>query len=104
MSDITFQAMTSNNLWGGSIIPIQLQKQPYEIEVNARGSCFHILIGTHVYGNFICVPNWDVGTELSSLSDLFWNKERLYQKTKLKKVDACSIAYALQELSKHISL
>ena len=103
---IIFQARLSadsKKLWIGEIVPIQLEQEPYEVEVTARGSYFHLLVGHHAYGNYICIPNWDVGTELASLSDSFWNLERL-SSTKLKKVDACSIAYALLELSKYINI
>ncbi|MCI7595307.1 MAG: hypothetical protein PUI41_05835 [Lachnospiraceae bacterium] len=103
---IIFQARLSadsKKLWIGEIVPIQLEQEPYEVEVTARGSYFHLLVGHHAYGNYICIPNWDVGTELASLSDSFWNLERL-NSTKLKKVDACSIAYALLELSKYINI
>lgn len=106
MSSITFQAKTSaksKNIWYGSIAPIQLEHEPYEVEVSARGSYFHLIIGNHAYGNYICIPNWDVGTELASLADSFWNLERLYN-TKLKKVDACSVVYALLELSNYVNL
>lgn len=103
---ITFQARlsaASKVPWIGEIIPIQLEREPYEVEVSARGSYFHLLVGHHAYGNYICIPNWDIGTELSSLSDSFWNLERL-SSTKLKKVDACSVAYALAELSKYVNV
>lgn len=103
---IIFQARlsaTSKTPWTGKITPIQLEQEPYEIEVSARGSYFHLLVGHHAYGNFLCIPNWNIGTELASLSDSFWNLERL-SNTKLKKVDACSIAYALVELSKYINI
>lgn len=103
---ITFQARLSNTskqLWTGKIIPLQLESEPYEVEVSARGSYFHLLIGHHAYGNYICIPNMDIGTELASLSDSFWNLERL-RNTKLKKVDACSVTYALLELSKYVNI
>lgn len=93
----------SKKTWAGEIKPIQLDHEPYEAEVSARGSCFHLLVGHHAYGNYICIPNWDIGTELSDLSDSFWNLERL-SSTKLKKVDACSVAYALLELSKYVKI
>ena len=93
----------SKKTWAGEIKPIQLDHEPYEAEVSARGSCFHLLVGHHAYGNYICIPNCDIGTELSDLSDSFWNLERL-SSTKLKKVDACSVAYALLELSKYVKI
>jgi hypothetical protein len=104
--NITFQAKLpagSKTSWPGEIIPIRLDSEPYEIEVTARGSYFHLLVGHHAYGNYICIPNWDIGIELSFFSDIFWNLERL-SNTKLKKVDACSVAYALVELSKYINI
>ena len=103
---IIFQARLSadsKKLWIGEIVPIQLEQEPYEVEVTARGSYFHLLVGHHAYGKYICIPNWDVGTELASLSDAVWDLGRL-NSTKLKKVDACSIAYALLELSKYINI
>lgn len=106
MMSITFQARsspTSKRPWTGKIVPIRLGAEPYEVEISARGSYFHLLFGHHAYGNYCVIPNWDIGTELSSLSDSFWNLERL-SSTKLKKADACSIAYALLELSKYINL
>lgn len=103
---IIFQARLSTNSkkpWMGEITPIQLEHEPYEVEVSARGSYFHLLIGHHAYGNYICIPNWNVGTELASLSDSFWNLEQL-SSTTLKKVDACSVTYALLELSKYVNI
>lgn len=103
---ITFQARlsaASKTSWTGEIIPIRLDSAPYEAEVSARGSCFHLIVGHHAYGNYICIPNWDIGAELASLSDSFWNLERL-SNTKLKKADACSVAYALVELSKYVNM
>ena len=103
---ITFQAKLSEPSelhWTGEIEPIQLEHEPYEIEVSARGSYFHVLLGSHAYGNYICIPNWDIGTELAQLSDSFWNQGRLCN-ARLKKVDACSVACALLELSKYVNL
>lgn len=103
---VTFQARlsaASQTPWTGKIVPIRLDSEPYEVEVSARGSCFHLIVGHHAYGNYICIPNWGIGTELASLSDSFWNLERL-SSTTLKKVDACSVAYALVELSKYVNM
>ena len=103
---MTFQARLSAETktpWTGEITPIQLDSEPYEVEVSARGSYFHLLVGHHAYGNYVCISNWNIGTELASLSDSYWNLERL-SSTTLKKVDACSVAYALVELSKYINI
>ena len=39
---------------------------PCEAELCARGSRFHLIVGKHSYGNYLCIPNWDVGTELGT--------------------------------------
>lgn len=70
--------------------------------MTARGSSFHLIVGHHKYGTYICIPNWNVGTELASLTDRFWNYERLINYTELSIVDAYSIVNALVELRKMI--
>lgn len=76
--------------------------EPWEAELEARGSYFHLIVGNHAYGNFICIPNWNVGTELSRLDDLFWNAERLRNYTSMKSVDVCSVAAALKQLAVYV--
>ncbi len=75
---------------------------PCEAEAEARGSYFHLIVGKHSYGNFVCIPNWNVGTELAELDDIFWNEERLRDYTVLKNADACSVAAALNSLACHM--
>ena len=72
--------------WTGQIRPLNINRN--EFEVTARGSTFHLLVGKHAYGKYLCIPNWGIGTEISSLSDCFWNRERLEQDyPELSKVD-----------------
>ena len=90
--------------WNGEITLLK-DSGILETNVSARGSSFHMLVGKHRYGNFICIPDWGIGTELSNLSDRFWNLERLtciYPN--LSFVDAISIADALVALSCHYDL
>ena len=87
--------------WEGTIKLLQ-RESPYEAEVTARGCSFHLLFGSHAYGNYICIPNWNVGSELASLTDTFWNTDRLIRYSGLTKTDACSVAFALKELSNYI--
>ena len=56
----------------------------------------HILAGRHKYGNYLCVPNHDVGCELSDFSDIFWNEERIG--SLMRKVDAVTVATGLVHL------
>ena len=91
-------------IWCGEITLLK-DSEIIETDVTARGSSFHMLVGKYQYGNFICIPDWGIGTELSHLSDRFWNLERLTcTYPKLSLVEAISIADALVELSHHCSL
>ena len=63
---------------------------PYEFEINANGTCFRVICGTYSFGNYACVPIWDIGCELSYFSDVFWNSERLSRK--MSRRDALTIA------------
>lgn len=87
--------------WSGKIAILD-DSHGIEAAVEARGSSFHLLIGKHRYGNYICIPNWGIGTELAGLSDRFWNLENLSTEyPDLSIVDAASIADAVKELSRH---
>ena len=89
--------------WTGHIRPLNINRN--EFEVAARGSTFHLLVGKHAYGKYLCIPNWGIGTEISSLSDCFWNRERLEQDyPELSKVDIISIVKALEALSLYVTL
>lgn len=87
--------------WIGEIKNIrQKGKNQYEMEVTGRGSYFHLLFGSHAYGNYLCIPSWDFGCELSSFTDMFWNLERI--STKIRIVDATTITYALFTFGEYI--
>lgn len=88
--------------WEGTI-ESTVKQSVYERKVNARGSYFHLIVGAYSDWNFLCIPNWGIGIELSRLSDRFWNHERLRQ-SGLSPVDASSIADALIELDQHLEL
>ena len=87
--------------WEGRI-QIFKKGDPCEIVVTARGCYFHIIAGKHANGYYICIPNWNVGTELACFSDVFWNSERLEQYTELNKVDACTVATALDTMRDYL--
>ena len=62
-----------------------------------------MLTGLHKYGNyqksihsFPCLPNHDVGCELSDFSDIFWNEEKL--RSLMREVDAVNVATELTHL------
>lgn len=82
--------------WTGKLTLLGKLPGQYEAEINGRGTYFHILAGRHRYGNYLCIPNHDIGCELSDFSDIFWNEERL--RSLMRKVDAVTVATALVHL------
>lgn len=91
-------------VWEGHILFLG-QSCPVELEVTSRCSRFHIICGRHAYGNYICLPNWGIGTELAGLCDSFWNLEKLTATYPgLSVVDAISIVDALAAISDYVSL
>lgn len=82
--------------WEGEIHLLGRWPGHYEAEISGRGTYFHILAGKHKYGNYLCVPNHDVGCELSDFSDLLWNEQRI--SGLMRKVDAVTLACGLVHL------
>lgn len=64
---------------------------PIEANIEANGWNFHVIIGKHINGNYICIPNWNIGSELAGLEDSFWNRERLYNYTNLGETNSVII-------------
>ena len=61
MSDMEFSYQcsdpdSSEKSWSGHIRPLNININ--EFEVTARGSTFHLLVGKHSYGKYLCIPNW----------------------------------------------
>lgn len=83
----------------GVITPIHNGSQQ-EYEIEADGNWFHVIVGDHAYGKYICIPNWNIGTELAGLSDHFWNSEHLHL-AGVSKTRSRILADALAEISKH---
>ena len=76
------------------------ENEPLEMEIHANGWTFHAITGKHAYGNYICIPNWNVGSELAYLRDEFWNSERLRNCTSLKEENALAVAGVLAAVDK----
>lgn len=94
---------SETTLYDAQIYPYNLSQEPYEATVTARGSSYHILFGHQCSGMFLCIPNWNVGCELASLSDVFWNLESIMNsEEKLSYEEATAIAYALKVLDDYI--
>jgi hypothetical protein len=85
------------DIWPVKIHPLEINKETYyEVRVSARGSDFHVIVGSYTYGRYLCVPNWDFGCALSGLNDRFWNEERI--RGHIRKVDAATLACAISHL------
>jgi len=84
--------------WKGTITKLKGSINQCEFEIQSRGYYYHVIVGRHDYGNYVCIPNWDAGCELADYVDLYWNVERLSKQ--LKKADAITIATAIRELKK----
>ena len=76
---------------------------PIEMDIYANNWRFHTIVGRQIpSGNYICIPNWSIGSELAYLQDEFWNCERLCNYTDLAKDNAIAISSALAAIDKWI--
>ena len=80
--------------WEGTIRLIDQNEKFIEAAITGRGSYFHVITGPQINGNFICIPNYEVGNELSTYEDVFWNKERLSRNMGI--IDATTVATGLK--------
>ncbi|MBP3295971.1 MAG: hypothetical protein J6M27_05270 [Lachnospiraceae bacterium] len=77
-------------------IEILSGREPLELEVNANGWMFHVITGKHDHGGrYLCIPNWNIGSELAKLNDEFWNEERLLGYTALHPDNVRAVVKAL---------
>ena len=98
---IHFKYQNGDHIKNGQITIIHASF-PIEADIHANGWNFHIIVGKHKDGNYICIPNWNIGSELADLDDAFWNSERLRNYTGLDETNSNIIAAALAKLS-HIT-
>ncbi len=86
--------------WGGEIKRTRRGPNMLEFIVYGRSSCMNGVIGKYMSGQYICIPDIDVGCPLSRMSDTFWNKERL--SAHMGEVDAITVTYGLKALSEYL--
>ena len=82
--------------WDATIKLIAQRDGLVEAAITGRGSYLHVITGRQCNGNFICIPNYEVGSELASYGDEFWNRERL--RRSLGIIDATTVATGLKYL------
>ena len=86
--------------WSGEIKITRRSLNMVEFIVYGRSSCINSIVGKYMSGQYICIPDIDVGCPLSRLSDTFWNKERL--SAHMQEADAVTVACALKALSEYL--
>lgn len=82
-----------NISWECTVALIQQHGSFYEAVIEGRGSSFHVIAGPHINGMFLCIPNMQIGCELSHLSDVFWNTEQL--RLQLNRIDTQTVVTGL---------
>ncbi len=88
----------ADRFWEGRVTVLRRSGTMIEADVTGKGSQMHVIIGEYAYGNFVCIPEWGVGSPLASLDDRFWNRERLERY--LGNVDAITLSEALNTIAK----
>lgn len=86
--------------WSGEIKITRNSLHEVEFIIYGRSSCMNGVVGKYMSGQYICIPDIDVGCPLSRMSDTFWNKERL--SAHMQEADAVTVAYALKALSEYL--
>ncbi len=70
----------------------------FEIDVNTDGSSYLVIFGKHINGYFCCIPNWKIGCEMTSPSNIDYNMDKL-KACGLSKGVSLGIARAICEQS-----
>lgn len=91
---------TRDQLWKGEIRNLKRRGDVIEAEIEGHGSSMYVIIGEYEYGRYLCIPTWQVGSELAGLTDVFWNREQLERQ--IGTIDAITIAEALKVISNEL--
>ena len=86
--------------WSGEIKITRRSVSMVEFIIYGRSSCMNGIVGKYMSGQYICIPDINVGCPLSRFSDIFWNKQRL--SAHMQEADAVTTAYALKALSEYL--
>jgi len=89
---IEFKCENAKEKWYGRIEKIDKYGTHYEMRVESRSE-LQVIFGCSSGGNFICLPDFNLGCHLAHLKDRFWNQEKLV--SILGEVDGITITEAL---------
>ncbi len=84
--------------WMGNVICTKKEGNAVMAQISGKGSRMVAVIGEYRYGNYICIPDWGIGSPLASLDDRFWNREQLERH--LSRPDAITVSEALNVIHK----
>ena len=73
----------------------------FETNIDTNGCSYLIIYGKHVNGYFCCIPNWNIGCEMSDPNDTFWNYESLCH-TNISEQAAEIIAKEIKKIMKNL--
>lgn len=82
--------------WNAQIKNLSITPSNCEFEVQALGDAFHVIMGAHLYGRYVCIPNWEIGCELATFNDTFWNSEQLVKYLGIK--NTATVVSAIKEI------
>ena len=85
--------------WDGDIVYLENCTNWIQMNIQSRSS-LDVIIGCSKYGNYVCVPNFEVGCYLSSFDDLFYNTEKLSRL--LGEIDGITVATAIKYVATKI--
>lgn len=86
--------------WKATVERLHKTNTGFEASIDVNNWLFYIVVGRFEYGYYLCIPNWNIGIELSSYQDTFWNLEQLTKVMKRK--DAISIITSIKHISEHL--
>lgn len=61
----------------GTLEVIAINSTSCEFHLDIGAYSYHLIYGTQINGWYLCVPNWQIGIELSRPDDSFWNRGSL---------------------------
>ena len=82
--------------WTGTVTTLCKTGSTVEAEIKGRGSSFTVIAGKCTYGNYLCIPESNVGCPMSRWDDVFWNRERL--SGLMNETDAATVAAGVKAL------
>lgn len=93
-------SLKADRNWTGRVNIVNRKQDSLEIDITGKGSHIYAVVGRYCYGNYICIPSLNIGSDLADFRDTFWNSERLEKYLGIS--DAITISYALKSISEFL--